>query len=125
VLTLWRDLRAPEVTAADMTNGIDLAQYYLSEASRLADAATVSVEIDRAEKLRKWLIEAWPEAEVLPGDVLQRAPIRALRESPTARAAIAVLERHGWLVPLPAGTVVRGKPRKEAWRVVREVGHVV
>jgi hypothetical protein len=125
VLSLWRDLGAREVTAADMADAITLAQFYLSEAARLADAAVVSAEVDRAEALRSWLLETWPHPEVLPADVLQRAPIRALRESPAARAALSLLESHGWLVPLEAGTVVRGIPRKVAWRIVRSAGDVV
>lgn len=125
VLTLWRDLHAPEVAPADMASGIALAQYYLGEAARLADAATVSAEIDRAEKLRRWLLESWTEPEVLVRDVLRLAPIRALRESPAARAALGILERHGWLVPLDRGEVVRGTPRKEGWRIVRGGGDVV
>ena len=43
----------------------------------------------------------------------------ALRETPKARAALGILEKHGWLVALEAGTVVRGAARKEAWRVIR------
>jgi hypothetical protein len=100
----------------------ELAQFYLSEAARLADAATVSAEIDRAERLRRWLLEGWPEPDVLVRDVLRLAPIRALRESPAARAALRLLEAHGWLVPLEPGTVVRGAARKEAWRIVRGGG---
>ena len=119
VLTLWRDLHAAEVAPGDVADGITLAQFYLSEASRLSDAATVSAEVDKAEKLRRWLLESWGEPEVMVRDVLRLAPIRALRESPAARAALAMLERHGWLVPLDAGTVVRGAARKEAWRIVR------
>ena len=119
VLTLWRDLDALEVTARDMADAITLAQFYLSEAARLADAATVSVEIDRAEKLRNWLFTTWEHDEILPSEVVQRAPIKALRESPNARAAIGLLERHGHLVRIEAGTVIRGKTRKEAWRIVR------
>ena len=102
-----------------MADAIALARFYLGEAARLADAATVSTEIDRAEKLRRWLLESWPHPEVVPSDVLQRAPIRALRESPAARAAIGLLVKHGWLVPLPEGTKVPGKPRKEAYRIVK------
>src|SRR6056297_1604272 len=68
VLTLWRDLHAPEVEAHDMADAIDLAQFYLSEASRLASAATVSAEIDRAETLRRWLLESWPEPEITVRD---------------------------------------------------------
>ena len=108
-----------------MAWGIDLAQFYLSEALRLADAATVSAEIERAESLRKWLLESWTEPEVLVRDVMRLAPSRALRESPQARAALALLEKHGWIVPLEPGTVVRGVSRKEAWRVIRGADDVV
>jgi hypothetical protein len=122
VLTLWRDLHAAEVDIDAMANGVELAQFYLGEAARLADAATVTAEIDKAERLRRWLLESWPHAEILPAEVVRHAPIRALRESPAARAALGILERHGWLVPLEPGTVVRGKPRKAAWRIVRGAG---
>jgi hypothetical protein len=118
VLTLWRDLDAPCVEREAMANAIELARYYLLEALRLAEVANVSAEIDRANQLRRWLIEHWPESEVVVRDVQNRGP-NALRESPKARAALATLEAHGWLVRLDSGTVVRGSSRKEAWRVVR------
>ncbi|MFD0982818.1 YfjI family protein [Tropicimonas aquimaris] len=124
VLTLWHDLHAPEVTGETMADGIELAQFYLGEAVRLADAATVSAEIDMAERLRLWLLGDWPEPEVLPGDILQRAPVRALRERPAAKRAITTLVEAGWLVPLEPGTDVRGTARKEAYRIVRP-SHVV
>jgi hypothetical protein len=83
------------------------------------------VEIDRAETLRAWLLNTWPHAEITPSEVVQRAPIRALRERPAARHAIGMLAEAGWLTPLDAGTVVRGKARKEAWRIARGAGDVV
>lgn len=124
VLTLWRDLDAPAVSVEDMGHGIALAQFHLSEAVRLADAATVSQEIDRAEALRKWLLEGFAHPDVTMRDVLRLGP-NALRESPKARAALALLAGHGWLVPLPPGTVVRGAARAEAWRIVQGGGDVV
>lgn len=124
VLTLWRDLHAAEVSAKDMADAITLAQFYLSEAARLADAATVSVEIDRAEQLRRWLLERWIEPEITVRDVLQLGP-NALRESPKAMAALNLLQKHGWLVPLESGLVIRGAARKVAWRIVRGAGDVV
>jgi hypothetical protein len=124
VLTLWRDLEAPKVEARDMVDAIELAQFYLSEASRLASAALVSAEIDRAETLRKWLLENWPESVVMVRDVVRLGP-NPLRESPKARAALGMLEKHGWLVPLEAGTVVRGAARVEAWAIVNGAGNVV
>jgi hypothetical protein len=124
VLTLWHDLHASHVSAETMGQGIELAEYYLGEAARLANTAKVSAEIDRAERLRKWILEDWPHPEILRGDVLQRGPGRDLRESPAAQAAIDILAEHGWLVKLPESAVVRGKPRKEAWRIVRPIHEV-
>lgn len=124
VLTLWRDLDASHVTIEEMEQGIELAQFYLTEAVRLADAATVTAEIDRAERLRVWLLESWEHDDVMPRDVAQNAPIRALRETKVAKAAIMILVNHGWLCALEPGTVVRGSPRKEAYRIVRP-HHVV
>lgn len=118
VLTIWRDLEALEVEAADMANAIELARYYLLEASRLAEVANVSAEVDRADQLRLWLLERWPEPEVTVRDVQHGGP-NVLRESGKARDALLLLEQHGWLVRLEPGTVVRGSRRKEAWRVVR------
>jgi hypothetical protein len=123
-LTLWADLDAPEVQAATMADAIEIAQFYLAEASRLAIAATVSAEIERAETLRKWLYENWPESEITVRDVVNRGP-NSLRESPRARAALVLLEKHGWLLRLEPGTVLRGAARKEAWHIVRGGSHVV
>lgn len=102
-----------------MAAGIELAQLYLAEASRLADAAIISAEIEKAETPRKWLLTSWPHPEILPAEVVRHAPIRALRESPAARAALAILEKHGWVIRLPEGSDVRDVMRKEAFRVVR------
>ena len=124
VLTLWRDLHAPDVQVSDMNDAITLAQYYLAEASRLSSAALVSAEIDKAEKLRRWLLTDWTEPDVLVREVVRLGP-SALRESPKARAALGILEKHGWLVALEAGTVVRGAARANAWRIVRGATDVV
>ena len=124
VLTLWPDLDAQAVKAETMADAITLAQFYLSEASRLASAATVSAEIDKAEALRKWLLESWPHPDVVARDVVRLGP-NPLRESPKARAALGILERYGWLVRLDAGAMVRGAARAEAWHIVRGGGDVV
>jgi hypothetical protein len=102
----------------DMAHAITLARFYLSEAVRLADTATVSSEIERGEALRRWVLESWCEGDVMVRDVVRLGP-NALRESPKARAALGILEKHGWLVALEAGAVVRGAARAEAWRIVR------
>ena len=118
VRTLWENPNAHEVDAATMAQGISLAQFYLSEASRLADSAVISLDIERAELLRKWLCDKWQEPEILPREILRYGP-NSLRESPTAKSAITLLVDHGWLVLLPEGALIRGRNRKEAYLIVR------
>ena len=121
VLTLFRDLDALQVEPDDITNAIKLAQYYLSEASRLTGATTVSSEIERAESLRQWLLERCCYPEITVRDIVQIGP-NQLRETPKARAALGVLEKYGWVVRLDRDTVVRGRARAEAWHIVRSGG---
>ncbi|WP_210526609.1 YfjI family protein [Rubellimicrobium arenae] len=120
VLTLWGNLGAGEVQPDTMADAIALADFYLSEAARLADGAAMAPEVEQAERLRRWLVETWREPEVLPSDILRYAPVRALRDRPTASKATARLVEAGWLVTLEQGATVRGKSRREAFRVVRE-----
>ena len=119
VLTAWQDLYAEAVEAESMAQAIQLARYYLGEALRLIDAANVSAEIERAEALRKWLVETWEQDDIIFSEILQRAPSRALREKPAADAAIETLVKAGWLAQFPEGTLVRGKKRKRAYLIVR------
>jgi hypothetical protein len=118
VLTLWGDLSAEDVPFATMINAIELARFYLLEASRLSSASTISAEISSAEKLRLWLLSDWPEADVAKVEVMNRGP-GCCREAGKAEAACAMLERHGWLVPNPEGFQLRGKARRHSWRIVR------
>lgn len=101
-----------------MTHAVDLAQFYLDEALRLLDAAIVSAETAKAERLRVWLLERWPHAEILPGEVVQSGP-NSLRELKAAKAAIKTLVDAGWLIPLDEGTKVPGKTRKAACKIVK------
>ena len=106
------------MTAQDIGNGIAVAEFYLGEAVRLADAATISHEMDPAEALRQWLLESWPHPDIMVRGVVRGGP-NPLRESLKARAALGILERHGWLAPLDAGTVVRGAAQAQAWCIMK------
>ena len=123
VLTLWPDLDATEVTAEAMGWGVALARYYLTEAKRLAETGSVSAATERAEALRKWLLESWPHPDVTPRDIVRFGPNR-LREGQATRETLAVLEQNGWVVQLPEGTEVQGIRRKVAYRIVRPGGAV-
>ena len=125
VLTLWSDLDATAVMAETMKDSITLAQFYLSEASRLADEALIAKDFKQAEILRKWLLDTWKEPHILPNDIVQKAPIRALRNRRTTNKAIATLVEAGWLLQMDNSIMVRGKQRKEAYQIIGASGHVV
>jgi len=118
VLTLWGDPGAVTVADNTMKDAITLAQFYLSEAVRLADAAVVSDKIEQAETLRCWLLESWPDDEIIPNDIMRCGP-NSLRETDRVKDAMKILANHGWVVVLPAGFVVKDKARKLAYRIVR------
>ena len=105
-----------------MADAIALAQFYLSEAARLADGAAVSAET-RAEALRVGLWKV-AQPEVIARDVVHFGP-NALRETKGEGRRWSILQSHGWLVPLDPGTEVRGAARKDAWRIVKGAGNVV
>ena len=117
VLTLWGNLNASEITSATMAWAITLAQYYLAEAVRLLEGATVSTETRQAEDLRHWLLERWEHPEIVNSELLQYTPSRALRNGDVSRKAVARLVQAGWLTALEQGTIIRGKARKQAYRI--------
>ena len=122
VMTLWGNLDAREVTATTMADGCKLAAFYLGEAARLASAATISAETDRAEALRGWLLDRFAGSHVRLRDIVNGGP-NSLRESVKARAAAGLLESHGWLSRIEPGTVLDGATIKsDAWAINRGGG---
>lgn len=116
VLTLWEDVHAGQVPLEAMSCGIDLSQYYLDEAKRLMDLAIITAETAGAELLRDWLIHGWKHLHIVPSEIVQSGP-GSLRETAVVKATLKTLEKHGWVVRMPEGSVIRGKPRKEAYRI--------
>lgn len=117
ILTLYADQEANSVSGETMTDAATLASFYVNEAARLADAATVSKETAEAERLRKWLREKWAEPFISATDAAQSGPFK---ETDRARRALETLERFGWVSPAAEGATIRGKRRRTAWHVVRE-----
>ena len=116
VLTLFADPDARAVTGETMADAVALATFYVNEAARLADAATVSQETAEAERLRRWLLDSWGEPFISASDAAQRGPFK---ETDRTRKALKTLERHGWVILLEEGAEILCKRRREAWRVVR------
>ena len=119
VLTLFDDLDAPHVGCEQMANGIDLAQFYLSEAQRLADAAIIPLDIQNAETLRVWLLERWCEPLISIRVIVRNGP-GSLRDAKKAKAAVALLEQNDWLTKLDDSAVVDGMKSRHVWRIFRK-----
>lgn len=107
-----------QITPEQITNGIELADWYLSEAVRLKNAASISADVRKAEKLRIWLMERWTENFIATTMIVQ-AGAANIKTASEARAVIPQLTKTGWLIPMEGGAIVQDKHRKEAWRIVR------
>lgn len=117
VQTIFANPDAPEVTGETMAGATELATFYVNEAARLADAAIVPPEVADAERMRKWLLGSWAEPCITARAAAQRGPFKV---TDRARKALQRLEAHGWLIEAN-GEKVESKPRREAWRIVREM----
>lgn len=95
VLTLIGDVDARVVKGASMRRALKLVRHYMGEYLRLVGAACVSVEMDQAERLRRWLISR-PRTEVTVRYIVQRGPAW-IREAKKARAVLATLAEFGWV----------------------------
>ncbi|NHQ74197.1 DUF3987 domain-containing protein [Roseovarius gahaiensis] len=117
VLTIYADSDAAQVTGETMAGAIEVATFYANEAARLADAAIVPPEVADAERMRLWLLGSWGEPHISARAAAQRGPFKV---TDRARKALRKLEAHGWLIEAN-GAEVECRPRREAWRIVREV----
>jgi hypothetical protein len=118
VLTIYDNPEAMEVGLANMRSGIALADWYLSEAVRLRDSASTSLETTQAECLRYWLVSVWTEPFVSIRVIVNRGP-NSIRETRLVRKLVPILEANGWLARMPKGVEVLGDKSRETWRVVR------
>jgi hypothetical protein len=116
VLTLFSDRNARHVKCDRMVDGINLAQFYLSEALRLTDAAIIPQEIQRAETLRLWLLEHWSDPLVNIRVIVRNGP-SSLRDAEKAKAAVSILEQNDWLIKFDESAVVDGMKSRHVWRI--------
>jgi hypothetical protein len=110
------DLR---VTDEIMSGAIRLASHALDEALRLSEVAAVSQETKEAERLRRWLVEVWPEDCISASDAAQRG---CFKETEKNRRLLGFLQRFGWVQPVEGGAMVLGKHQCEAWWINRGNG---
>ena len=118
VLTLTEDLDAPSVLKERMAAGIEIVQFYAAEALRLFEAGQIEVDLQEAERLRRWLLDDWKGLAIGLPEIYQRGP-NAIRSAPRARRLMEILEKHDWVVRLPNGAEIDGEHRREAWAIRR------
>ena len=116
VLTVFDDPNAMEVPLIAMQCGIKLAVHYANEMLRLADGASVPTELRSAQRLLTWW-QSVPNSSLHLSYIYQHGPSN-VRSANAARVAIKLLDEHGWIERLPAGTIIDGARRKEAWRLI-------
>ncbi|MEC7817155.1 MAG: YfjI family protein [Pseudomonadota bacterium] len=116
-LELIANAKAQSIGAAMLGNAIKLAEYYLGEYVRLVAAGAIDPALREADKLRLWL-QTRPENVIPLRDVYRLGPT-SLRDAKSARAAMKVLEDHGWVLALPNGHLIDGQAHKEAWAIVK------
>lgn len=116
VLTIYSNPNAIDVSAEAMAGGIELAKYYAAEMLRLQGSADVALDLDLAARLAEWW-GAQSDAKCHLATIYQSS-LNAISDAATARRIVGILEDHGWVDRLPAGTVLDDKPRQEAWERV-------
>lgn len=91
-------IEKPDTNVIDgdaMECGIGLADWYVGEALRLAEASRTDTRLLKAQSLLDWLRERHDD-EVPFREILQFGP-NTLRTKTTAEEAVSILIAHGWL----------------------------
>ncbi len=114
VLALADDIHCRQIHKRFIEAGIELCQYYLSEALRLFDAGACDPDLSLAEKLLLWACRQGRYVHL--AQIYQTGP-NALRDAKTARRIARILEEHGWLLRV-TNQEVDGAKRREAWQVI-------
>ena len=119
VFTLAENMDATEVSEATTENAIAVARWYADERLRIIEAGAIDPKVQTAEALRAWLFKEWDDPNISASDVAQNGP-NAIRNAERAREALELLAEKSWLERLQGGGEVRGRRRREAWRIRRE-----
>jgi Protein of unknown function (DUF3987) len=118
VLAYIDNPRCVSISRNTLLRAIKIANFFATEARRLFEAGSCSPELRQAEKLLDWLKTTWNEPLIGLRAIYRFGP-NSIRDKAAAKAAVAVLEDHGWLQRhTKPGPVVGGEPVREAWRIV-------
>ena len=118
VLVLTTDPEAREISANSLSAGIDIVQFYLTEAVRLKDSGAIDADLQQAARLLRWMQVSWSEPVISLVEVYQRGP-REFRQRKEAAATMEILKDYGWVAPIEGAHEVGGIRRREAYRIIR------
>lgn len=116
VLALVENINMTEISDDHMNRGIELANHYIREALRLFGASRINPELRLAQRLLEWLQTSWQEPLISLPDIYQSS-LNAISNQKTAGKIVETLELHGWLERVNGGGVVKGKRRRDVWRI--------
>lgn len=115
---LMDDINSNLINEEYMNIGIGLAKYYCSEILRITKDGQTDPNILLAEHLLNWLHNTWGEEYVSLPDIYQS--LNALSKKSDAERIVRILENHGWMVKIEGSKEIKGKSRKDVWRVIKE-----
>jgi len=118
-LLLIDNVYAEQINAKYMNIGIGLAKYYCSEMLRIINDGHTDPDILVAEHLLDWLHNTWKEEYVSLPDIYQT--LNKIKDKGHALKIIKILERYGWVLQIEKSKEIRGKIRKDVWRVIKEI----
>jgi hypothetical protein len=116
VITLYGHENAREIATQTVAGAIELVRHYLAEARRIAGQGGEDAESHRARAVLGYITGLGRKLVHL-AEIYQCGP-RSIRDAASARQAMRVLERHGYVESLPEDAVIDGERRREAWRIL-------
>lgn len=114
-LAIFDDPDTRVIDLGHMEAGIELAQFYVTEALRLFHSGICDPKLELAEKLLKW---AQQYEFIHLSQVYQFGP-NSVRDAAGAKEITGILQNHGWLIPVIDGMELDGAHRKAVWKVVK------
>ena len=113
-----RGSRADELDAQSLALGIQLSEFYLTEAVRLFGQGSPTEEVEDAQILSDWLRDKWSENLISVTAILQKGPSKIRQGGDHVRKLVDTLVRHDHLLEVPNGGMVNGSKVRQAWRVM-------
>lgn len=125
IISLFDDIQATEVSKDAAVSARELMCFYLDEFAFLLNLGKMEKDFSQAGQLGAWMARQYGAGGVgHDKDVSQFAPA-AFRKKGDRQEAMAALVDHRWIEMLPAGEIVDGVKRQEAFRVSSRISEVL